>query len=110
MRGPSVAVVRGCRTRTEKTFHAEFAAALHWLGGGLLIVVTGTSALLATTMERPKSSGMCILDAREASRHPVEEHAGKAQPEPYTLVLQVEPANLDRLVGASESLSRALAR
>lgn len=130
-RGPSVAVVRGCRMRTESTFHQEFAAALQfpayygenmaafdeclcdvsWLGGGgLLIVVTGASRLLADESANAEVVWEVLLDAREAFRHPVVEHAGRAQPEPYTLVLQDEPAALERLVEAFPRLSRVLGR
>lgn len=128
-RGPFVAVVRGCRMRTEHTFHQEFAAALQfpayygenmaafdeclcdvsWLGGGgLLIVVTGASQMLADESANTEVVWDVLLDAREAFRHPVVEHAGRAQPEPYTLVVQDEPAALDRLVKTSPALSRAL--
>ena len=130
-RGPFVTVVRGCRMRTEKTFHQEFAAALQfpayygenmaafdeclcdvsWLGGGgLLIVVTGASELLVDENANAEVVWDVLLNAREAFRHPVEAHAGRTQPEPYTLVLQDRRANLDRLVATSARLSRALGR
>ena len=117
--------------RTEKTFHQEFAAALQfpayygenmaafdeclsdlsWLGGGgLLLVVTGASEVLADERANASVVWDVLIDARAAFRHPVEQHAGRAQPEPYTLVLQDEPAALDRLVATFPRLSRAPGR
>ena len=130
-RGPFVAIVQGRRMRTGERMHHELAAAmqfpsyygensnaffdcirdLSWLGDvGLVLLVTDASQVLRNDEYGPETFWSALVDAREAWRHPVEQHFGRSEPAPYTVVLQDSQAALNRLGGASESLSRALGR
>lgn len=129
--GPFVAIVQGRRMRTLDRTNQEFAAALQfpsyygenwnaffdciqdlsWLGdNGLILLVTDAAQVLRDEPGGPELLWECLVDAREAWRHPVEEHFLRTDPAPYTVVLQDSKAALRRLVEASESLSRALGR
>lgn len=129
--GPFVAVVRGWRMRTAAGLHHEFAAALQfpayygnnwnalddclqdlsWLGGhGLVLVVTRAGEVLLDEDLNAEVLWDSLVYVREAWRHPVEQHFGRSEPAPWTVVLQDEQEVLDRLLEASESLSRALGR
>ena len=130
-RGPFVAIVQGKRMRTFECMHHELAAAmqfpsyygensnaffdcirdLSWLGDvGLVLLITDASQVLLRDEHGPETFWSGLVDARDAWRHPVEEHFLRTQPAPYTVILQDSKAALNRLVETSESLSRALGR
>ena len=125
--GPFVAVVRGWRMRTAADLHHEVAAALQfpayygnnwnalddclqdlsWLGGhGLVLVITRAGEVLLDDDLDAEVLWESLVYVREAWRHPVEQHFGRAEPAPWTVVLQDDQDVLDRLVAASPTLSR----
>lgn len=129
--GPFVAIVQGRRMRTLDRTNQELAAALQfpsyygenwnaffecirdlsWLGDvGLVLLVTDAANVLQDEEDGPEPLWECLVDARAAWRHPVEENFLRTQPAPYTVILQDTKAALKRLVQSSESLSRALGR